>query len=147
MGRQAPEQAQSLPDLGVQADTMLRQAHGRWKYPKSRLLASSVDRGWPTIEAELRSHPSGRIASPAQQTVEIVIGICGGDDALVVRNRSGPRVPSQEGSIGLAPIGMDEEEVSVTAPIPKALHYVFAGSAVRPDRGSIQSSANSSVFH
>lgn len=96
--------------------------HGQRKYPNSSLLMSSADRGWPTIAAELRSHPAGRIASPHQQTVEIVIGISGGDDAFVVRTRAGQQVRWAEGSVWLAPIGADHEEIEVTAPIPKALH-------------------------
>jgi AraC family transcriptional regulator len=96
--------------------------HGQRKYPNSALLVSSADRGWPTIAAELRSHPAGRIASPLQQTVEIVIGICGGDDTFVVRGRAGRQIRWAEGSVWLAPIGVDDEEVAVTAPIPEALH-------------------------
>jgi AraC family transcriptional regulator len=83
---------------------------------------SSANRSWLTIAAELRSHPAGRIASPLQHAVEVVIGISGGDDARVVRARSGQQAQWAEGSVWLAPVGVDDEEVAVTARIAKALH-------------------------
>ena len=96
--------------------------HGQRKYPSSALLMSSADRRWETIAAELRSHPVGRIASPLQNAVEVVIGISGGGDARIVRTRSGQQCQWAEGSVWLAPVGVDDEEVAVTARIPKALH-------------------------
>jgi AraC family transcriptional regulator len=56
--------------------------------------------------------------------VEIAIGISGGDDSFVVRNNAGRQEQAKwaEGSVWVAPIGVDEAEVAVTAPIPKALH-------------------------
>ena len=38
-------------------------ADGQRKYPRSKLLLSSADRGWMTLSAELWSHPAGRIVS------------------------------------------------------------------------------------
>ncbi len=76
------------------------------------------------MAAELRSHPAGRIASPLQQSVEVVIGIRGGDDRYVVRDGAGrqQQVRWSERSVWIAPIGIDDAEVSVTASIPEALH-------------------------
>ena len=101
---------------------MALQVHGEQKYPKSRLLTSSAGRSWPTIAAELRSHPAGGIVPAVQQHVEVVIGIRGGDDAFVVRTKAGQQARWAEGSIWLAPIGIDDEEVTATKPIPEALH-------------------------
>ena len=100
------------------------QADSRWKYPRSRLLASSAGRGWSTIAAELRSHPAGRIASGLQQSVEIVIAIRGADDGFVVRSGAGRQQQTRpaSGTIWLAPIGIGDEEITITAPIPEALH-------------------------
>jgi AraC family transcriptional regulator len=88
------------------------------------LLTSSVDRGWSTISAELRAHPAGTIASAIQQNVEIVIAISGADDGLIVRTGAGrqQQTGSAPGTIWLAPIGIGDEEIMITAPFPKALH-------------------------
>lgn len=74
------------------------------------------------IAAELREQPAGRIGSPDQHTVEVAIGIRGGKDGFIVRTNAGQQVPWSEGSVWIAPIGVDEEEVVATAPIPKVLH-------------------------
>jgi AraC family transcriptional regulator len=99
-------------------------ADGRRKYPQSRLLASSADRGWSTIFAELRSHPAGRITSAVQQNVEIVIAMDGRDDGSVVRTGAGRQQnsPSVPGTIWLAPIGVGNEEIVLSAPMPRTLH-------------------------
>lgn len=74
------------------------------------------------IAAELREQPAGRIGSPDQHTVEVAIGIRGGEDGFIVRTNAGQQVPWSEGSVWIAPIGVDEEEVVATAPIPRVLH-------------------------
>lgn len=100
------------------------QADSRRKYPRSKLLASSAGHGWSTIAAELRSHPAGRIASGLQQSVEIVLAIRGADDGFVVRTGAGRQQQTRpaSGTIWLAPIGIGDEEITITAPIPEALH-------------------------
>ncbi len=100
------------------------QPDGPRKYPKSELLASSADRAWATISAEVRSHPAGRIASVIQRNVEIVIAICGTGNGSVVRSAAGneQQARSSSGTVWLAPIGCGDEEITITAPIPKALH-------------------------
>lgn len=97
-------------------------AHGRRKYPNSRLLLSSANRGWSGIAAELRSHPRGSTASPPVQTLEVAVGICGGNDAFIARLRARRQDRWSEGSVWLAPIGAEEEEVTVTSEIPQVLH-------------------------
>jgi AraC family transcriptional regulator len=103
---------------------MDRLADGRRKYPRSTLLLSSAGRGWSTISAELRAHPAGRIVSAAQQDVEIVIAIRGSDDGFVIRANGGhcQQARPVSGTIWLAPTGIGEEEITLTAPIPEALH-------------------------
>jgi AraC family transcriptional regulator len=97
---------------------------GLRKYPKSRLLASSANRGWLTLFAELRSHPSGTITPSIRQNVEIVIALCGADDGFIVRTGAGRqmRTRTASGTIWLTPVGFGDEEVTISAPIPKALH-------------------------
>ena len=109
---------------------MLFQSDGPRKYPKSELLASSDDRAWPTLSAELRSHPAGRIASALQWNVEIVISVCGANHGSMIRTAAGRRqqAPCSAGLIWLVPVGIGEEEIRLTAPIPEALHlYLPAG--------------------
>ena len=106
------------------------QADGRRKYPRSKLLLSSAGRGWSTIGAELRAHPAGSIASVIQQSVEIVIALRGADDGFVLRAGAGRRQETRPatGTVWLAPIGIGDEEISITAPIPEALHLYLPAS-------------------
>lgn len=94
------------------------------KYPVSRLLASSADRGWSNIAVELRSHAPGRIRSSSQNDVEVVIALDGSPDCHVIRTGAGGRQDtcSMTGTIWLVPIGIGEEEIVITAPMPKTLH-------------------------
>ena len=57
-------------------------ADGQRKYPRSKLLLSSADRGWMTLSAELWSHPTGRIVSIEQQNVEVVIALAATDGSV-----------------------------------------------------------------
>jgi len=97
---------------------------GQRKYPRSTLLASSADRGWSTISAELRAHPAGLIRSAHQPHVEIVLAICAGADGFVVRTGSArqEQTRSMPGAIWLVPSDIGEEEIALTAPMPRALH-------------------------
>lgn len=106
------------------------QADGRRKYPRSKLLLSSAGRGWSTIGAELRAHPAGTIASVIQQSVEIVIALRGAEDGVVLRTGAGRRQATcpATGTIWLAPIGIGDEEITITAPIPEALHLYLPAS-------------------
>src|SRR5262249_26843098 len=83
-----------------------------------------ADRGWSTIAVELRSHAPGTIQSSTQHDVEIVIALEGSADGHVIRTGAGGRQDTSpmEGTIWLVPIGIGEEEIVITAPIPKALH-------------------------
>ena len=102
---------------------MTFQPDGERKYPRSKLLKSSADRGWSSAAAELRSHPSGRISSLVQRNVEVVIAIRGTEGG-VVRVGAGrqQRTDAASGSVWLVPIGVGDEEIAISAPIPAALH-------------------------
>jgi AraC family transcriptional regulator len=97
---------------------------GQRKYPRSTLLASSADRGWSTIAAELRAHPAGSVRSTSQPNVEIVVAIGGDDAGFVVRTGSARREPRRAGpgAIWLVPSDIGQEEIALTAPMPRALH-------------------------
>ncbi|MEJ0050010.1 MAG: AraC family transcriptional regulator [Methylovirgula sp.] len=104
-------------------------ADGTRKYPNSKLIASSANRGWTTIYAELRDHPAGHIASAVQQNVEIVIALRGADQGSVTRIGAGRRQQSQPsiGTIWLVPIGVGSEEIILTAPMAETLHLYLPG--------------------
>lgn len=96
---------------------------GQRKYPRSRLLLSSADRGWTTLSAELRSHSAGRIVSIEQQSVEVVIALARTDGAVrrVGAGRQEQTRPDA-GTIWLVPTGVGPEEIVIAAPMPETLH-------------------------
>jgi AraC family transcriptional regulator len=100
------------------------------KYPKSALLSSSLERGWSTIGAELRTHPAGTIVSHVQENVEVVVAIAGDENGFVIRNSSGHRLETRPAprTVWLAPIGVGGEECVVTAALPQALHLYLPTS-------------------
>jgi AraC family transcriptional regulator len=96
---------------------------GQRKYPRSKLLLSSADRGWTTLSAELRSHSAGRIVSIEQQSVEVVIALAG-TDGPVTRIGAGRQEQTrpEAGTVWLVPTGVGLEEIVISAPMPKTLH-------------------------
>jgi AraC family transcriptional regulator len=96
---------------------------GQRKYPRSRLLLSSADRGWTTLSAELRFHSAGRIVSIEQQSVEVVIALAG-TDGPVTRIGAGRQEQTrpEAGTVWLVPTGVGLEEIVISAPMPKTLH-------------------------
>jgi AraC family transcriptional regulator len=103
---------------------MAAQTHGSRKYPTSALLASSAALGWSSIAAELRSHGVSETPMIVPQHTEICVAIAGNRTGLVTRSGLGQRqrtVP-RTGTLWLSPIGVGDNEVSTSAPIPQVLH-------------------------
>ena len=98
-------------------------ADGQRKYPRSKLLLSSADRGWMTLSAELRSHSAGRIVSIEQQNVEVVIALAA-TDGPVTRIGAGRQEQTRPdpGTVWLVPTGVGPEEIVISKPMPKTLH-------------------------
>jgi AraC family transcriptional regulator len=98
-------------------------ADGQRKYPRSKLLLSSANRGWDTLSAELRSHSAGRIVSIEQQSVEVVIALAG-TDGPVTRIGAGRQEQTRPdaGTVWLVPTGVGPEEIVITTPMPRTLH-------------------------
>jgi AraC family transcriptional regulator len=98
-------------------------ADGQRKYPRSKLLLSSADRGWMTLSAELRSHAAGRIVSIEQQNVEVVIALAA-TDGPVTRIGAGRQEQTRPdpGTVWLVPTGVGPEEIVISKPMPKTLH-------------------------
>jgi AraC family transcriptional regulator len=99
------------------------QGDGQRKYPRSRLLLSSADRGWTTLSAELRSHSAGRIVSIEQQNVEVVLALAT-TDGSVTRTGAGRQEETrpEAGTVWLVPTGVGPEEIVLTKPMPRTLH-------------------------
>ncbi|WP_158554891.1 helix-turn-helix transcriptional regulator [Methylovirgula sp. 4M-Z18] len=98
--------------------------HGTRKYPTSAVLRSSAALGWPTISAELRSHPASTMGAIVPQHTEIGLIVSGNRNCLVTRTGAGQTqqaVPTA-GAIWLAPIGVGDDEFTITAPVPQSLH-------------------------
>ena len=109
------------------------QTHGARKYPTSALLASSAGLGWSTISAELRSHAVSETPVIVPQHTELCLAVIGTDNGLVRRTGVGQRqeVMPTSGAIWLSPIGVGDNEVAITAPIPKAMHLYLPATLFR----------------
>jgi AraC family transcriptional regulator len=109
-------------------------AHGLECYGTSGLLASSADRGWSDITAELRSH-SGTIAwkSPQPDT-EICVDVRG-NGSLVTRERYGitDRSVSERGTIWLSPPVVEQGLIDLSDPVPAILHIYLPPSRFSPE--------------
>jgi AraC family transcriptional regulator len=101
-----------------------------WKSRSSKLLLSSVNRGWCGLSAELRSH--GQSVSPwrGPQTDTHITVDMSGSESLVTRRATGivDRYVSRRGTAWLCPPGWSEGSIDVTGELPGILHlYVPAG--------------------
>jgi len=98
--------------------------HGERKYRQSTLLLSSRGRGWSDMAAELRRHEAGTVPAIAPQQLEITIAIDGGGEAVVRRAGAGRKQENRAkpGTIWLSPIGVGDNEIDITHPLPQVLH-------------------------
>ncbi|HEY0301502.1 MAG TPA: AraC family transcriptional regulator, partial [Rhizomicrobium sp.] len=98
--------------------------HGPRKYPKSGLLLSSSGRGWASISAELRSHADGVVQAIVPQQTEIILVVNGREDCFVRRSGAGTRQTGRaaKGLIWLVPVWVEDDEVTLTEPVPELLH-------------------------
>jgi AraC family transcriptional regulator len=85
---------------------------------------SSAGRGWSGISAELRAHDISEMPAIVPQHLELTIAIRGCEDGLVRRSGAGQRQQTRptDGTIWMSPIGVVDNEISVTAPLPQMLH-------------------------
>jgi AraC family transcriptional regulator len=100
------------------------ETHGSRKYATSTLLASSAGLGWSTISAELRSHGVSETPVIVRQHLEVCFAVAGNENGLVRRTGAGQyqeNIPLT-GTAWLSPVGVGDNVVSITAPIPKGLH-------------------------
>jgi AraC family transcriptional regulator len=104
------------------------------KYGTAGLLASSADRGWSGLSAELRSHSCGVIAweNPLAET-EICVDVRGNGSVIT---RRGPgisdRTVAKRGTIWLSPPGVREGFLDISDPVPGILHIYLSPSRFLP---------------
>lgn len=100
------------------------QGYGAEKYGSAGLLASSADRGWSGLSAELRSHDNGVIASKGlRPDTEICVDVHG-NGSVITRRRAGicDRTVAERGTIWLSPAGLQEGFIDISDPVPEILH-------------------------
>jgi len=98
--------------------------HGRHKFPKAQLIASSRALGWTGIAAEVRAHPAGDIAAIQPDQVEVTVALAGDAGAIVCRKGAGVRqaTPVVPGQIWISPVGLVEDDIRITRPLSRILH-------------------------
>jgi AraC family transcriptional regulator len=94
------------------------------KYGTSDLLASSADRGWSGLSAELRRHSDGVIAwtSPQHET-EVCVDIRGSRSVITRRGGAvSDRTVARRGTVWLSPAGAHQGVIDISDPLPEILH-------------------------
>lgn len=98
--------------------------HGRQKFPRAALTASSAGLGWRGIAAELRTHPAGDLPPFQSDQLEITLALAGERDAFVSRKGAGLRQQTRvdAGTIWISPVGVGEDDIRITRPLTRILH-------------------------
>jgi AraC family transcriptional regulator len=102
----------------------------------SKLLLSSVDRGWSGLSAELRRH--GQSVFPwrgPQSDTHIVVDIMGGE-SLITRRATGieDKYVSRRGTAWLSPPGWREGSIDITGDLPGILHLYVSPGQFSPNK-------------
>lgn len=97
--------------------------HGRQKFPRAALLASSRALDWRGIAAELRAHPAGDLPPFQPDQLEITIALAGERGAVVDRKGAGLRQQTRvdPGAIWISPVGVGEDDIRITRPLSRIL--------------------------
>ena len=109
--------------------------YGVEKYGPAGLLASSADRGWSGLSAELRSHSGGIINwKNTQPGVEICVDVSG-SGSVITRQGGGiiDRTASERGTIWLSPAGLQQGFIDISDPVPGILHIYLPPNRFSPD--------------
>jgi AraC family transcriptional regulator len=113
----------------------LVRGYGAEKYGSTGLLASSADRGWSGLSAELRSHSDGIIAwKGMQRDTEICVDVRG-NGSVVTREGDGifDRIVAERGTVWLSPMGRKHSLVDFSDPAPGILHIYLSPSHFSPN--------------
>jgi AraC family transcriptional regulator len=100
------------------------EGHGLEKFKDAALIATSANRSWSMLSAELRSHQVGEIGAFTPQNAEITQTIRDTNLAYPVRGAGGVRqqVVATPGTIWLCPAGICEEAIRLSGDMPEVLH-------------------------
>jgi AraC family transcriptional regulator len=113
---------------------MVPRGYGAEKYGSEGLLASSADRGWAGLSAELWSHGDGVIAwKNKQPDTEICVDIRG-NGSIVTRRGGGisNRTVAERGTAWLSPGGLQEDFIDISDPLPGILHIYLPSNHFSP---------------
>jgi AraC family transcriptional regulator len=93
------------------------------------------------VAAELRRHPGGDLPPFTSSQLELTLAVSGDARARVLRSGGGVRQNTsvRPGTIWLCPIGVSEDAVRITGPLPEILHVYLPASRlteVADERGT-----------
>jgi AraC family transcriptional regulator len=113
--------------------SMELQTHGARKYPTAALLQSSAGGGWSTISAELRWHGVSETPIIVPQHAELCLAVAGNDNGRVRRTGAGQcqEIIPTTGAMCLAPIGVGDNQLTITAPLPETMHLYLPTTLFR----------------
>jgi AraC family transcriptional regulator len=102
--------------------------HGFEKYPTGRLLGSSIERRWPHLFAERRSHPPGDLLPYTPKHTEVALLLHG--SSTLTRQAAGirQRFAAVPGTVWLCPAGLREDLISSSQAIAEVLHIYLSAS-------------------
>ena len=122
------------------------EGHGIEKFRDASLIATSANRTWSLVSAEIRSHQAGEIGAFTPQNAEITQTLRNTRSNVSIRASGGVRqevAAVTPGTTWLCPAGIREEATQLIDDFPEVLHiYLPPHSFVRPNReGSVSFSA------
>lgn len=99
-------------------------SHGAFKFPKAGLVASSQERGWSGVAAELRCHPPGELPAIVPTQMEITIATRRSPGAYVSRKGAGQRQRTavEAGTVWFCPVGVAEDDIVISGALHDILH-------------------------
>lgn len=95
---------------------------GARKFQQTGLLAASHDRPWQNLCAELRSHTQGEIVPPSPTQLEVTMIVRGSSCVVRRRTEGWQQTVARDRTLWFCPIGVQEEEIDLSAEIPEVLH-------------------------
>jgi AraC family transcriptional regulator len=103
--------------------------HGFEKYPTGRLLGSSIERRWPDLFAERRSHPAGDLLPYTLKHTEVAVLLHGA--STVTRQAGGicQCFAAVRGTVWLCPAGLREDFISLSHDMAEVLHIYLSPRA------------------
>lgn len=104
------------------------------KYGADGLLASSADRGWSGLSAELRCHGEGLIAwKSAQRETELCIDVSGSGSVITRRGAGiGDRTVAARGTVWISPADVQDGFIDISDPVPGILHIYLSPTRFSP---------------